>query len=110
MRKTAHNSSVSFARFLLFFAAGPQAKYKQLLLSLGNVRNYRLVASVLAGNTTPVDLATKVRLTVTILAFKRIAYKAVPHSSYYHNMVFVSSSKNRTVSSIYEQGPRHHTV
>lgn len=41
---------------------GPQAKYKQLLLSLGNVRNYRLVASVLAGNTTPVDLATKVSL------------------------------------------------
>ncbi|CAM9918429.1 unnamed protein product, partial [Ectocarpus sp. 8 AP-2014] len=36
-----------------------KAKYKQLLLSLGNVRNYRLVASVLAGNTTPVDLATK---------------------------------------------------
>ncbi|CAM9435846.1 unnamed protein product [Ectocarpus sp. 4 AP-2014] len=36
-----------------------KAKYKQLLLSLGNVRNYRLVASVLAGNTTPVHLATK---------------------------------------------------
>eukprot|EP00903_Cladosiphon_okamuranus_P005493 g5476.t1 len=36
-----------------------KAKYKQLLLSLGNVRNYRLVASVLAGNTSPIDLATK---------------------------------------------------
>lgn len=42
--------------------SGPQAKYKQLLLSLGNVRNYRLVASVLAGSTTPADLATKVSL------------------------------------------------
>lgn len=40
----------------------PQAKYKQLLLSLGNVRNYRLIASVLAGTTTPIDLATKVRV------------------------------------------------
>lgn len=40
----------------------PQAKYKQLLLSLGNVRNYRLIASVLAGTTTPTDLATKARV------------------------------------------------
>lgn len=47
-------------RVVHFSHFGPQAKYKQLLLSLGNVRNYRLVASVLAGNTTPVDLATKV--------------------------------------------------
>lgn len=38
-----------------------QAKYKQLLLSLGNVRNDRLAQSVLAGTTTPADLATKVR-------------------------------------------------
>lgn len=37
-----------------------QAKYKQLILALGNVRNYRLVTSVLAGTTTPADLATKV--------------------------------------------------
>ncbi|CAM9232886.1 unnamed protein product, partial [Hapterophycus canaliculatus] len=36
-----------------------KAKYKQLMLALGNVRNYRLVASVLAGSTTPADLATK---------------------------------------------------
>lgn len=54
--------------FCMMFFSGPQAKYKQLLLSLGNVRNYRLVASVLAGNTTPVDLATKVSLLTFYLA------------------------------------------